>query len=257
MSSFLRCFGMATVCAATLSARNANAQVLVRPDTMAHVRGDTATLSAQLRLAQRGDEVRVFRRDSIARANASTRDLERLGERKPFYYGTAFGVSQPISAFHDGYTTGWNLTVPVGWDFVDSPFGVRVDGSWDKLTASTTSSRYLTDATIWSLNGDITLRRHFEPLGPGGVLYLLGGGGMHRIVASNGATIQTTEASANGFATSFRHADTRWGVNGGAGAKLTVGQLLVFVETRYIGVSSGNAAAGDARFFPMIIGIAF
>src|SRR5205085_4304208 len=146
--------------------------------------------------------------------------------------------------------------LPVGWNFVGTPVGIRVDGSWNRLTSQTSSRTYISDLTIWSLNGDATLRHRVESLGPSGTVYLLGGGGVQRIVAS-AIDGYVSGANANGFATSYGGAQTRWGFNAGAGASLTVGQLALFVETRYVGFRSGSVTAGDARFLPMILGVTF
>ena len=227
----------------------------VRLDTMPYVRADSATLNAQLRRAFSADLARQHRLDSNA-AIASKARAGTLDGRGRFYYGLAGGLSQPVSDFHAGYTTGWNVTVPVGWEFVGSPIGIRADASWDRLTGQTSSNTFLSDLTIWSLNADAKLRRRVESLGPSGVVYLLGGGGLHRIVAT-AVNSNATGADANGFATSFGGAQTLWGFNAGAGASLTVGQLALFVETRYVGFRSGNVAAGDARFLPMILGVTF
>jgi hypothetical protein len=254
MSSVRRYVALATVvvpiAAIMAGAHRAPSQVSVRADTMPHVRMDTATLAAQRRRAWSADLARQRRLDSLAERR---RDLDG---RRRFYYGLAGGFSQPVSDLHAGYTTGWNVTVPVGWDFVGTPVGIRVDAAWDRLTGQTSGSTSLNDLTIWSLNADASLRRRVERLGPSGTVYVLGGGGVHRIVATaiNGAA---SGANPNGFATSFGGAETRSGFNGGAGASLTVGELALFIETRYVWFRSGNVAAGDARFLPMILGVTF
>lgn len=258
MSSLRRCLEViATVflpiAAVAAGVPRAAAQVSARSDTMLHVRADPATLAAQRRRAASTDLARQYRLDSVAAA-AATRSLSRFAVPRQFYYALAGGLSQPITDFHAGYTTGLNVTLAAGWDFVGSPLGIRADASWDKLTGQT--STRTNDLTIWSLNGDATLRRRVESLGPSGTVYLLGGGGLHRIVeaAIDGGA---SGANANGFSTSFGGAQTRWGFNAGAGASLAVGQLALFLETRYVGFRSGNVAAGDARFLPMILGMTF
>ena len=244
---------VAPVCVIAAGGHRAQSQVQLRADTMLHVRADTATLSALRRRAVSADLARQYRLDSIA---ATPRDVGSFVGQKRFYYGIAGGLSQPVSDFHAGYTTGWNVTVPVGWDFIGTPAGLRVDGSLDKLSGQTSSSSYISDVSVWSLNGDATLRRRVESLGRSGTVYLLAGGGVHRFVAT-AIRGDVSGVNANGFATSFGGSQTRWGLNGGVGATLTVGQLAMFVETRYVGVRSGNDAAGDVRFFPMIIGATF
>lgn len=223
-------------------------QAAARSDTMRHVRADTATLEAQRRRAELTD---LVVKHSIGDAS------RRLGAaRGAFYYGLAGGFSQPISDFRAGYTTGWNVTVPVGWDFAERPLGIRADASWDRLTGQASGARSVSDLSVFSFNGDATVRHRVEALGPTGAVYLLGGGGLHRIVARS-ARGDVAGRNANGFATSFSDAETRWGFNSGAGASLTVGELAVFIETRYIQFGSGSIAAGTARFLPMILGVTF
>jgi hypothetical protein len=239
------------ICTIAAVPSHARSQASARSDTMLHVRAGTAALEVQRRRTVSTDLVVQYRLDSIADASRS------LGAaRSGFYYDLAGGLSQPISDLRAGYTTGWNVTVPVGWHFAERPFGIRADASWDRLTGQASSATYVSDLSVFSFNGDATVRHRVDALGPTGAVYLLGGGGLHRMVArsTRGNVVGT---NANGFATSFSDAETRWGFNGGAGASLTVGQLAVFVETRYIQFTSGNVAAGKARFLPMILGVTF
>lgn len=257
MSKLRRCLDVLAalvlpISAIAAGAPRAAAQVSARSDTMLHVPADAATLAAQRRRAVSTDLARQYRLDSIA----ATRSGSRYAGRRPFYYGLAGGLSQPISDFHAGYTTGWNVTLPIGWDVAGTPLGIRADASWDRLMGQRSTRTAVSDLTIWSLNADATLRHRVESLGPSGTVYLLGGGGIHRIVGAT-ANGGGSGANANGFATSFGGAQTRWGFNAGAGASLTVGQLALFVETRYVGFPTGNVAAGDARFLPMILGVTF
>ena len=234
-------------------AQRAASQVVASRDTMAHVRADTASLAARRRGAVFADLARQYRQDSIA--DGVRRQRRRFAGR-PLYYGVAAGISQPVSDLRAGYTAGWNITVPVGWNFAGTPAGVRVDGSWTRLMGHTSVASYLSDVTIWSMNGDVLLRHRMERLGPSGTVYVLGGGGIHRITAS-AVRGDVANVDANGFATSLGGAQTRWGLNAGAGASLTVGQLALFVETRYVAFRSGNDAAANARFVPMMAGLLF
>lgn len=213
------------------SPRQVHSQLSMRTDTMRHVRSDTATLEARRRRADSADLARQYRLDSIA--DAASRG--RPGDGR-LYYGVAAGLSQPVNNLHAGHTTGWNVTVPIGWDFVGTPFGVRADASWDRLTGKASTSTDATDLSVWSLNADATMRHRVDALGPSGAVYLLGG---------------------SGFANSVGGVSTRWGFNGGVGASLTVGQLAVFAETRYLQFRWRSDATGDARFLPMILGVTF
>ena len=237
----------------TAGAERAASQAVASSDTMEHIRADTASLAARRRRAVFADLERQYRQDSIADGR---RQQRRRFAGRPLYYGVAAGVSQPVSDLRAGYTMGWNVTVPVGWNFAGTPVGVRMDGSWNKLMGQTSVARYITDVTIWSMNGDALLRHRVERLGPSGAVYVLGGGGVHRITAS-AVRADVGNVDANGFATSLSRAETHWGLNAGAGASLTIGQLALFVESRYVGFRSGNGAAANARFVPMVAGLLF
>lgn len=234
-------------------AGRAASQAVASSDTMEHVRADTASLAARRRHAVFADLASQYRQDSIA---DDLRQQRRLFAGRPLYYGVAAGVSQPVGDLRAGYTTGWSITVPVGWNFAGTPLGIRMDGSWNRLMGQTSIASYISDVTIWSMNGDALLRHRVEHLGPSGAVYVLGGGGVHRIIAS-AVRGDVANVDANGFATSLGSAQTRWGLNAGAGATLTLGQLALFVESRYVGFRSGNVAAPNARLVPIVAGLLF
>ena len=105
------------------------------------------------------------RADSIANAEAAQLALRRhLG--RGLYIGFAGGANAPQRAIRDGYTGGWNVTVPLGWDATDSPLGVRTDFTVDHLNGTRIHNVYEQtlaasgDITVWSLNADLKLRFH-------------------------------------------------------------------------------------------------
>ena len=121
---------------------------------------------ARARIAA-GEERERARRDSVARADAAEREAQVALRRhlaRGFYIGIAGGASTPQRDIRDGYTGGWNTTIPVGWDQNDSPLGFRGDVSVDHLNgtrihdqnAVTTAASG--DITVWSLNADVKLR---------------------------------------------------------------------------------------------------
>ena len=129
------------ICTIAAVPTHARSQASARSDTMPHVRADTATLEAQRRRAVASDLAVQYRLDSIADASRC------LGAaRRGFYDGLAGGLSQPINDFRGGYTTGWNVAVPVGWYFADMPFGIRADASWGRLRAS--NATYVSDVSV-------------------------------------------------------------------------------------------------------------
>jgi hypothetical protein len=83
--------------------------------------------------AERARQDSLARADSIARADAAR--LAYMRHRGGWYFGVAFGASIPTGSFTNagfnsgGYSTGWNATVPIGYDFSNSPLGIRFDGT--------------------------------------------------------------------------------------------------------------------------------
>ena len=213
---------------------------------------------------ERARQESIARADSIARAVAAAIAMRRWAGG--FYIGVAGGASMPMGDLKNratnSYNTGWNVTVPFGWDFHGNPFGIRFDGSYDNLKGrnnftsnGASGGTRITehDATLVSLNGDVKLR---VPLGrTWSRFYVLGGGGASRVYGYplNASTTQK-----------FSDAKTNWNWNAGAGFNFNFGRMTgLFLESRYI---SMNADASNtpatfpykkANFVPIILGIQF
>lgn len=170
----------------------------------------------------------------------------RLRPSDGLYWGIGAGVSRPTGLFRGGYRTGWNVTVPLGWDFDSSPLGIRVDGSYDRVLGRTIGGSDLPDAGIWSLNGDAKLRVDVRSLPPLRAAYILGGGGAHRVVGSAG------------YGSSLGDAPTKWGWNAGAGVAFGWGPASMFLEWRYLSVNTDSPSSEqNARLIPIILGFTF
>ncbi len=199
--------------------------------------------------------------------------LHRLGS---FYWGIGAGASVPQQNMTNGYHTGWNVTVPFGWDSQDIPLGLRADLGYDRLSGRSDVG-VNGDLAIWSANADAKLRlgsllRHF---------YVLGGLGANRIVGygTNSATYTTTTTStgtygtgttttttSNGYngtyptgtvATSFGNAKTEMNWNAGGGVDFGWGRSALFLESRYFHVNTNDSFGANTRFVPIILGLTF
>ena len=171
-------------------------------------------------------------------------------------FGVGGGLTIPTGDFHadasgDGFKVGWQGMALVDVQPARSPVGFRVDAAYgensgnDKLNADlsalvgapTTAKTKLLGATA-----DVTY--HFRPAG--GVRgYLLGGIGVYSVklaVTSGGVTADSSE-------TKFT-----WNVGGGfvAGS----GAAALFVEARYIGISTAFGGA-KVTFIPITAGVRF
>jgi opacity protein-like surface antigen len=204
--------------------------------------------------------------DSVARAEAAAREAELARAHmlaRGMYVGVAGGASAPQRALRNGYTGGWNTTIPVGWDASDSPFGIRADVGVDHLNGtrfedpSTTTTAASGDITIWSLNTDLKLRAHTPGAPSRSNVFALGGIGIHRVTQGVYGTIGVNA----GRNLSFENAKTSFGWNVGAGVSMAWGPAELFVESRFIQVKSDlayhmNGGVGTyTSFTPIVIGL--
>jgi opacity protein-like surface antigen len=211
--------------------------------------------------------VEKARQDSIARADSiAAAEAARIRMRKwagGFYMGVAAGASIPngdissASTNTGGYSTGWNVTVPIGYDFRNTPFGLRVDGSFDRLGGKNFNSAFnAPDLTAWSINMDGRLRL---PLGrTWSRFYVLGGATTSKLTGYNQ---DFTNPNAPTNQLTFSNASWKWGWNAGAGFNFNFGHMTgLFLESRYFDVSQ-DAPNGfpfnSAHWIPVILGIQF
>jgi opacity protein-like surface antigen len=202
------------------------------------------------------------RADSIAKAEAVQLALQRHLSRG-MYFGLGGGANAPQRAVRDGYTGGWNVTVPVGFDWTDSPLGVRADFAVDHLNGTRIHNIYEQtlaasgDITVWSLNADMKLRFHAPGTSSRTHLYVLGGAGAHKV---SGGVYGTTDPRA-GENLTFGNAKTNFGWNVGGGFSASWGPTELFVESRFFQVKSDLAfhQAGGigtyTSFTPIIVGL--
>jgi len=198
-----------------------------------------------------------------ARKAAEDAALKRKLERG-FYIGIAGGANTPLRDVRDGYTGGFNVTVPVGFDWTDLPLGVRADFSADHLNGTRLHNQLEQtlamsgDITVWSLNTDLKLRIP----APGGTrthFYALAGIGAHRV---SGGVYGTTSPNA-GTNLEFKDASTKLGWNAGGGAAIAWGPAEIFVESRFFQVKTDlsyhlNGGIGTyTAFTPFVIGVQF
>jgi len=210
------------------------------------------------------------RQDSIARAEQEARDREAAIRLRRWaggaYIGLAGGYSMPMGDIKDaaantgGYSNGWNVTVPIGWDFTGTPFGIRFDASFDRLSGKNYRSGATTidppALTVYTGAGDVKLR---VPLGRSwSRFYVLGGGQASRFTGYNTNFASPTAPTGQ---VKFGDATWKWGWNAGAGLNFNFGRMTgLFVETRYFSTST-DATTGfpysEAKVLPIILGIQF
>lgn len=193
--------------------------------------------------------------DSVERAR-----LAALRYHGGWYFGVAAGASIPTGSFTNagfnsgGYSTGWNITVPIGYDFAHSPFGLRVDGTFDQLHGRDFNSNFSApNLDAWSVNADVRLR---VPLGRSfSRFYVLGG------ATYSGLSGWFTDFSDPNNPTNKASTSGDWGWNAGGGFNFNWGSMVgLFVESRYVWVNQSSEIGfpfQHAAWVPIVLGVTF
>ena len=208
-----------------------------------------------------------MRRDSIARADAAAREAELARAHmlaRGMYVGVAGGASAPQRALRNGYTGGWNTTIPVGWDASDSPLGFRADLGVDHLNGTRIQDQNAVttaasgDITIWSLNTD---RQAARARAGHPVAHQRLRARRHRHASRHAGRVRHGRSRTPGRTSSFENAKTSFGWNVGAGVSMSWGPTELFVESRFIQVKSDlayhmNGGVGTyTSFTPIVVGL--
>ncbi|MFL5562439.1 MAG: hypothetical protein ACJ79K_13275 [Gemmatimonadaceae bacterium] len=175
-----------------------------------------------------------MRQDSIARADSIARwnlaHMRRAGTG--LYFQVAGGPSYPKSDFDNAFDRGFNVTGSVGYHPMTSPVGIRFDVGYDRFNPTTSITGTSDKLALWSGLADVTLRiPKMWAVSP----YLLGGGGVAHFSAYNGGNTMTKG---------------QWNAGGGIGFGL--GNVKLFVESRYMHVATPNTATS---YVPIVLGI--
>ena len=221
----------------------------MRQDSIARVEQARRDSIAAVERARQDSIMRAeqMRRDSIARADSIRMAQERAWyTARGFYIGIAGGAVMPQGTFDDFFDTGFNISVPMGWQRPLSPLGLRLDLSYNRFNAAslTDTPVEFDDATEWSALLDAKVKLPFgqadltQPVHRRSGVYLLGGGGIHRF------TDFGTDAND----------ETAFGLNGGAGIEWGWGMNTVFLEARYI---SAFTDQDNTTYIPIVLGITF
>ena len=144
-----------------------------------------------------------------------------------FHVGLSGGADFPVGDQENVYDVGWNGTLMFSWMFGTSPFGIRLDGSYQELQVKSELEPLFLDGKARLLDGtfDFVFGPHiggwFQP-------YLLGGVGIYDVRFS-------AQDVVNG-GLEFKVSDTRFGWNAGTGFAFRVSDqsdVHIFLEGRY------------------------
>jgi hypothetical protein len=177
-----------------------------------------------------------------------------------WYFGIGAGASIPTgnmtsAGFNSGgYSTGWDIMVPIGYDFNKSVLGVRLDGTFDQLNGKDFNSNFSAPhLDAWSLNLDARLR---APLGRTfSRFYLIGG------ATYSGLSGWFTDFSDPNNPTNKSGTSGDWGWNAGGGFNFNWGYMVgLFVESRYVWVNQKSEIGfpyQHAAWVPIVLGVTF
>jgi hypothetical protein len=172
--------------------------------------------------------------------------------RSSFYVGLGGGPNVPTGSAENIYKTGFNVTVPLGWQPMNSPFGLRLDLGYSRFNGRSAGENGLTsqpdDPNIWSatMNATLDLLRFGE--NRRGALYLVGGGGVFRFTDFNNfdSSDNEPESSLKGEPV------TKAGLTGGAGLAFPIGGTSLFVESRY---TNAYTDGDNVKWVPVVFGL--
>ena len=186
-----------------------------------------------------------------------------------FYFGIGGGATMPAGGIRDAYNTGYNVSVPFGWDSQTGPFGLRFDVTYDQMHARSTlrsSDEPLTVAglttvnpQIWSGMADLKLRLPFDGQFAGSRtgLYVIGGVGAHYLrnySSTFAVTNPATNVDEGAPSASLNSNGSLWrfGANAGGGITFGLGNANLFVESRYVRIFTSSERT---NYVPIILGL--
>ena len=229
----------------------------MRRDSIAAVERRRADSIAAVERARQDS---IARADSIAAAEAAR--LRMIRWAGGFTWGLGGGLSMPTGDVSSavgssaGYSNGWNVTMPFGWDFTGNPFGIRFDVGYDRWKGNnyTNASGQRIDSPdvlLLSGNADVKLR---VPLGRSWSRFYVVGG-----VGGNHFWGYSQNYATGGDTRSFSDAKTTLGWNAGGGLKFAWGRTGLFLESRYMSATTpaGFPGVSTAKWVPVILGIEF
>jgi opacity protein-like surface antigen len=214
------------------------------------------------------DTVWVIRQDTVnlSRVDTVVMIQDRVRRLGGLYFGLGAGASLPVQDFADLVDTGMEAQGTLGWQAPSSPWGVRLDVTYDRFLGQTADTGgcpagvtpddgdRCDDVAVISAMLDGTLN---FPIAQNTLprwrpeVYFMGGVGIHHFSDQEDAGDPAdSDADAS---------NTRIGGNVGGGISIGIGRADLFFETRYNYVKRDEIAGDDndsfaAPWIPLIIG---
>ena len=169
----------------------------------------------------------MFRKSLYGVLTASLLVVGAQSAQAQMHFNVNAGASMPMSETGDVFNAGLRVGAGLEFRLPMVPLGLRVDGAYDRMGMKLDGSPNLSIIS-GTANAVFSL-----PLMP---IYAVGGVGMYRMDAGDGAT------------------SNEFGFNGGLGLRLPIPMFSPFVEARFHQI---NGEGGNFRYVPIVAGIRF
>ncbi len=171
------------------------------------------------------------------------------------HVGITGGADFPVQDQKDAFKVGWNAGALVAINFGTSPVGLRIDGAYHRMDTESALAAFTGSGNVRILSGSANLV--LGPKGGPAEPYVLGGAGAYDMRFHGEDLTHNT----------FSDSTTRFGWNAGAGIAFPLGtsNSRIFVEGRYISVSTNGNRFSDSvttkgsrfTFVPVNLGLIF
>jgi len=237
-------------------------------------RVDTVTVyhTDTLRTEARVDTIHVTQTNTVTVHDTVMQSVPMVAKHiGGLYLGLGAGPNLPFGAIRTVNEPGAMGQVNLGWQSLNMPLGVRLDGSYTQFADNADYDFLGPRADMMTGNADLRLNlplfNHF--LGSSVIMtpYLLGGGSYLRYrelrmklddCTSCGYGPQHAVIAGSNSATTLTNSDWHdsWGWNAGGGLAFHAGKKEVFVESRAIHFSRGDIY-GTSWSVPITFGVNF
>ena len=257
-----------------------------RTDSIAAVEKARADSVARVERARADSVARVeaARRDSIAAVEAAAAaERERIQREKDryrfdgtgWYMGIAAGGAVPTGDLETlGYKSGYDISLPIGYQKKNRAFGVRLDLGYSQFSGNTftgSGSQGVTltnnDPKVLSAALNLTAGIPISKFS----LYAVGGGGVYHFrdygVTSSLSGFLGNDVFEQNEINNTEDTRTKFGANIGAGIDFGAGPASIYLESRLVNVFTdrddnvqfndffGNNRSQSLKWFPIILGV--
>ena len=196
----------------------------------------------------------VYRRDTVQ--TEVVREVPIAPAGMSYYWGLGAGAAVPSQGLDNVFDTGYNASLLLGWRSNASPFGLRLEGSYNQFNGREFGAVQFDEASTWGVMANTVLDFPWNPTRTS-AFYLTGGVGVHGFNSFDiddedfNDLIGNDEIDETDIIT---ESTTNFGVNAGAGLRFGVGGSSLFLEGRWVNVFTDGT---DRRYFPITLGITF